>query len=123
MDTKTYLLKTIRKRPIIIDGAMGTQLQQRHEQIPPEAWEGEEGCNELLNVTAPDIMRDIFSAYLTAGADLITTNTFGSFSWVLDEYSMGDRAYELSKAGAMRVREMCDKFSTPDHPRFCLASI
>ncbi|NPA65519.1 MAG: methionine synthase, partial [Epsilonproteobacteria bacterium] len=123
MDTKTYLLETIKKRPIIIDGAMGTQLQQRHEQIPEEAWEGQEGCNELLNVTAPDIMRDIFSAYLTAGADLITTNTFGSFSWVLDEYGLGHRAYELSKAGAQRVREMCDKFSTLEHPRFCLGSI
>ena len=123
MDTKTYLLETIKKRPIIIDGAMGTQLQQRHEQIPAEAWEGQEGCNELLNVTAPEVMCDIFSAYLTAGADLITTNTFGSFSWVLDEYGLGHRAYELSKAGAMRVREMCDKFSTPEHPRFCLASI
>ncbi len=123
MDTKTYLLETIKKRPIIIDGAMGTQLQQRHDQISPEAWEGNEGCNELLNVTAPDIMRDIFKAYLTAGADLITTNTFGSFSWVLDEYGIADRAYELSKAGAERVREMCDEFSSPEHPRFCLGSI
>jgi 5-methyltetrahydrofolate--homocysteine methyltransferase len=123
MDVKNYLLETIKKRPIIIDGAMGTQLQQRHEQIPEEAWEGKEGCNELLNVTAPDIMRDIFSAYLTAGADLITTNTFGSFSWVLDEYDIADRAYELSKAGAMRVKEMCEKFSTQEHPRFVLGSI
>jgi len=123
MDVKNYLLETIKKRPIIIDGAMGTQLQQKEDKIPKEAWEGNEGCNELLNVTAPDIMKEIFSAYLTAGADLITTNTFGSFSWVLDEYGIADRAYELSKAGAKLVKEMTQEFSTKEHPRFCLGSI
>ncbi len=108
---------------MIIDGAMGTQLQQRHDKIPASAWEGNEGCNELLNVTAPEIMREIFHAYLNAGADLVTTNTFGAFSWVLDEYGIGHRAYELSKAGAQRVKEVCEQFSTPDHPRYVLGSI
>jgi 5-methyltetrahydrofolate--homocysteine methyltransferase len=102
---------------------MGTQLQQRDDKIPKEAWEGNEGCNELLNVTAPDIMNEIFHAYLTAGADLITTNTFGSFSWVLDEYQIGNRAYELTKAGAELVKKQCEAFSTPEKPRFCLGSI
>ena len=123
MTTQKYILQTIKKRPLIIDGAMGTQLQQRDDQIPKEAWEGNEGCNELLNVTAPEIMNDIFSAYLTAGADFITTNTFGSFSWVLDEYQIGHRAYELTRAGAELVKKQCEKFSTPEHPRFCLGSI
>ncbi len=123
MTTKEYILKTIKKRPLIIDGAMGTQLQQRDDKIPKEAWEGNEGCNELLNVTAPDVMNDIFHAYLTAGADLITTNTFGSFSWVLDEYQIADRAYELTRAGAALVKQKCEEFSTPEHPRFCLGSV
>ena len=123
MNTKNYILETIKKRPLIIDGAMGTQLQQRDDKISKEAWEGNEGCNEILNVTAPDIMEEIFSAYLTAGADLITTNTFGSFSWVLDEYQIGDRAYELTKAGAALVKRQCEAFSTPEHPRFCLGSV
>ncbi|UFS62700.1 methionine synthase [Sulfurimonas sp. HSL-3221] len=123
MSVKNAILETIKRRPLIIDGAMGTQLQQRHEQIPEAAWEGNEGCNELLNVTAPEIMRDIFHAYLNAGADMITTNTFGAFSWVLDEYGIGHRAYELSKAGAQRVKEVCDTFSTPEHPRYVLGSI
>jgi len=123
MTTKDYILKTIKKRPLIIDGAMGTQLQQRDDKIPKEAWEGNEGCNELLNVTAPDIMEEIFNAYLRAGADLITTNTFGSFSWVLDEYQIGDRAYELTRAGAETVKRKCEEFSTPEHPRLCLGSI
>lgn len=113
MNTKAYILETIKKRPLIIDGAMGTQLQQRDEQISKEAWEGNEGCNELLNVTCPEVLSNIFKAYLTAGADFITTNTFGSFSWVLDEYQIGHRAYELTKAGAELVKKECDKVSTP----------
>ncbi|MDA3907451.1 MAG: methionine synthase [Sulfurimonas sp.] len=123
MTTKQYILDTIKKRPLIIDGAMGTQLQQHDDQISKEAWQGNEGCNELLNVTAPEVLSEIFHAYLTAGADLITTNTFGSFSWVLDEYQIGDRAYELTKAGAELVKQECEKFSTPEHPRFCLGSV
>ncbi len=123
MTIKQQILKTIKKRPLIIDGAMGTQLQQREDQIPKEAWQGLEGCNELLNVTATDIMEDIFNAYLIAGADLITTNTFGAFSWVLDEYGIANRAYELSYAGAQLVRKKCDEFSTKEHQRYVLGSI
>lgn len=123
MTTKQYIIDTIKKRPLIIDGAMGTQLQQRDAKIPKEAWEGNEGCNELLNVTCPEVLSEIFHAYLTAGADFITTNTFGSFSWVLDEYDIGHRAYELTKAGTELVKKECEKFSTPEHPRFVLGSI
>ncbi len=123
MTTKQYILETIKKRPLIIDGAMGTQLQQRDDKIPESAWEGNEGCNELLNVTCPDVLSEIFSAYLTSGADFITTNTFGSFSWVLDEYDIGHRAYELTKAGTELVKKECEKFSTPEHPRFVLGSV
>ncbi len=123
MSTKAAILNTLKTRPLIIDGAMGTQLQERSEQISDAAWEGKEGCNELLNVTAPEVMESIFSAYLTAGADLITTNTFGAFSWVLDEYEIAHRAYELSKAGAAVVRKMCDQFATPEQPRYVLGSI
>ncbi|MCF6331575.1 MAG: homocysteine S-methyltransferase family protein, partial [Sulfurimonas sp.] len=123
LSTKEYILQTIKKRPLIIDGAMGTQLQLRDDDIPQEAWEGNEGCNELLNVTCPEVLSEIFAAYLDAGADFITTNTFGSFSWVLDEYQIGDRSYELTKAGAQLVKAQCEKFSTPKHPRFCLGSI
>ncbi len=123
MNTKQYIEKTIKNRPLIIDGAMGTQLQQRDDKIPHAAWEGNEGCNELLNVTCPEILSEIYHAYLTAGADFITTNTFGSFSWVLDEYQIGHRAYELTKAGAQLVKKECEKFSTPEHPRFVLGSV
>lgn len=123
MSVKIQLLEILQERPLIIDGAMGTQLQERDTMIPSSAWEGNEGCNELLNVTCPEVMSDIFHAYLTAGADLLTTNTFGAFNWVLDEYQIGHRAYELSRAGAQVCRDECDKFSTVEHPRFVLGSI
>jgi len=123
MSVKQQLLEILQKRPLIIDGAMGTQLQERDAMIPARAWEGNEGCNELLNVTCPEVMSDIFHAYLTAGADLLTTNTFGAFNWVLDEYQIGHRAYELARAGAQVCKNECDKFSTPNHRRFVLASI
>ncbi len=123
MSVKHYILETIQQRPLIIDGAMGTQLQERADRITEEQWEGNEGCNELLNVTAPEILEEIFSGYLTAGADFITTNTFGAFDWVLDEYQIGHRAYELAKAGAELVKKQCERFSTAEHPRFVLGSI
>ncbi|MDP1785375.1 MAG: homocysteine S-methyltransferase family protein, partial [Sulfuricurvum sp.] len=123
MSLKQQLLETIKTRPLIIDGAMGTQLQERHSQIPEAAWEGMEGCNELLNVTCPEVMSSIFHAYLTAGADFITTNTFGAFRWVLEDYGIGERAYELSRAGAEVCKNECNKFSTAQHPRYVLGSI
>lgn len=115
----------IDKKVVIIDGAMGTQLQIA--DIKNEAWqyEGEdlEGCNELLNLTAPDILRTIHDAYAVSGADLITTNTFGSMPWVLDEYDIPQTSYELSKLGASLVKESCEKYSTEEKPRFVLGSI
>ena len=123
MNTREYILKTIKKRPLIIDGALGTQLQLRDEEIPKDAWEGNEGCNELLNVTCPEVISEIAEAYLDSGADFITTNTFGSFSWVLDEYDIANRAYELTLAGTKLVKQACDKFSTLKKPRFVLGSV
>ncbi len=115
----------IDKRVLIIDGAMGTQLQI--VAIKDENWLYKglnlEGCNELLNLTAPDVLRNIHDAYAKAGADLITTNTFGSMPWVLDEYNISQTSYELSKLGASLVKESCNKFSTSEKPRFVLGSI
>ena len=115
----------IKNRVLIIDGAMGTQLQIA--DIKNESWQYEgkdlEGCNELLNETAPEILENIHNAYAKSGANLITTNTFGTMPWVLDEYDIGSKAYELSKLGAQLVKKSCEKFETEDEPRFCLGSI
>jgi len=116
----------LKERILVIDGATGTQIQNL--DIPAEAWldasgVDQEGCNELLNATAPELMKSVHHAYAKAGADLIKTNTFGTMPWVLDEYGMGERCYELSKLGAQIVREVCDAFSTEEKPRFVLGSI
>jgi len=116
----------LEQRILVIDGATGTQIQNL--EIPSEAWLDEkgvdqEGCNELLNGTAPELMRKVHYAYAKAGADIIKTNTFGTMPWVLDEYQMGERCYELSKKGAELVKSVCEEFSTPEQPRFVLGSI
>jgi 5-methyltetrahydrofolate--homocysteine methyltransferase len=123
---KNKILNIIKTRPLIIDGAMGTQLQSIN--IPSSAWLddkgiNQEGCNELLNATAPQLLESIHENYALSGADMLKTNTFGSMNWVLDEYDMGQRSYELSKLGASIVRKICDKYSTPDKPLFVLGSI
>jgi 5-methyltetrahydrofolate--homocysteine methyltransferase len=116
----------IKTRPLIIDGAMGTQLQTYG--VPDSAWidengQNQEGCNELLNKTAPQILEKVHNAYLLAGADFTKTNTFGSMPWVLDEYGLGHMSYELSHLGCQIAKKVCDKYSTPQKPRFVLASI
>ncbi|MEA1879078.1 MAG: methionine synthase, partial [Campylobacterota bacterium] len=110
----------------VIDGAMGTQIQDL--DVPAEAWicdkgQDQEGCNELLIDTAPELLKRIHMRYAMAGADLIKTNTFGTMPWVLDEYDMGERAYELSKKGAVLVKEICDEYGTQESPKFVLGSM
>ena len=126
MTTKKQILNLIKKRALIIDGAMGTQLQTYG--VPQEAWIdhngiNQEGCNELLNKTAPEILEKIHNAYLMADADFTKTNTFGAMDWVLDEYDMADKSYELSRLGCEIAKKVCDKYTTPKKPRFVLASI
>jgi 5-methyltetrahydrofolate--homocysteine methyltransferase len=106
----------IKKRVLVLDGAMGTQIQAL--DIPSSAWEGKEGCNELLNVTLKREIEDIHKNYLSAGADIISTNTFGAIPWVLDDYEIGDRTYELAYEGALRAKRACEEFSTSDKRRF-----
>ena len=126
MTTTERIKQLLEERILVIDGATGTQIQNL--EIPAEAWldeqgQSQEGCNELLNATAPELMKKVHNAYGKAGADLIKTNTFGAMPWVLDEYGMGNRCYELSKKGAQIVKEVCEQYSTPEKPRFVLGSI
>ena len=110
------LQELIKEKILVIDGAMGTQIQAL--EIAPEQWEGKEGCNELLNVTCKEAISKIHRGYLLAGADIIKTNTFGALPWVLDDYGIGERAYELARAGVEIVKEACASFATPEKPRF-----
>ncbi len=108
-------------RVIIADGAMGTMLQAANPSL--EDFQNHEGCNEILNVTRPDVVRSVHDAYLSVGVDAIETNTFGA-NWAnLAEYGIEDRIYELAFAGAKIAREAADAFTTPDKPRFVLGSL
>ncbi|MFN3787636.1 MAG: homocysteine S-methyltransferase family protein, partial [Sulfurihydrogenibium azorense] len=115
------LRSLIKERVLVIDGAMGTMIQSTI--IPMSAWDGKVGCNEILNITAPQIIQNIHEKYLQAGADIIKTNTFGVLPWVLEEYGIPDKAYELAKAGALLVKQLCDKYSTAEKPRFVAGSL
>ena len=106
---------------MIADGAMGTMLQDANPSL--EDFENYEGCNEILNVSRPDIVRSVHDQYLQAGVDAIESNTFGA-NWAnLAEYGIEDRIYELAYAGGKIAREAADAFSTPQKPRFVLGSL
>ena len=119
--TPSELRKALATRVVIADGAMGTMLQAADPTL--EDFQGHEGCNEILNVSRPDIVRSVHDKYLAVGVDAIETNTFGA-NWAnLAEYGIEDRIYELAYAGGVIAREAADAFTTPDKPRFVLGSL
>jgi 5-methyltetrahydrofolate--homocysteine methyltransferase len=115
------LLATLRERIVVADGAMGTMLQDA--QLTLDDFDGLEGCNEILNVTRPDVVRGVHDAYFAAGADAVETNTFGANFANLGEYGIVERIFELSEAGARLAREVADGWSTPDRPRWVIGSV
>ena len=115
------LRKTLAQRVVVADGAMGTMLQAANPTL--EDFQNHEGCNEILNVSRPDIVRSVHDEYLSAGVDAIETNTFGANWSNLADYGIEDRIYELAFAGGKIAREAADAFSTPDKPRFVLGSL
>ncbi|MBB4704142.1 5-methyltetrahydrofolate--homocysteine methyltransferase [Sphaerisporangium siamense] len=109
------------QRVLVADGAMGTMLQAYDPSL--DDFDGHEGCNEVLNVTRPDIVRGVHEAYFAVGVDCVETNTFGANLAALGEYGIADRVFELSRAGAALAREVADGFSTAVRPRFVLGSM
>ena len=115
------LRRTLSERVVIADGAMGTMLQAANPSLAD--FENHEGCNEILNVSRPDIVRSVHDEYLAAGVDAIETNTFGANWSNLADYGIEDRIYELAFAGGSIARQAADAFSTVDKPRFVLGSL
>src|SRR5215471_8187331 len=115
------LRMALAERVVIADGAMGSMLQGSDATLDDFA--GHEGCNEILNITRPDIVRSIHDGYLAAGADAISTNTFGANLGNLGEYGIADRTYELSLAGAELARQAADEAAADGRPRWVLGSI
>src|SRR5919109_4475996 len=117
----TDFLKAVGERVIVYDGAMGTNIQVR-QPSPDDFW-GKEGCNELLVLSRPDIIKDIHASFFAVGCDVVETNTFGATSIVLGEYGLESRVGEINIAAAKLAREVAQSFSTPDKPRFVAGSI
>ena len=115
------LRQALASRVVVADGAMGTMLQAANPTL--EDFQNHEGCNEILNVSRPDIVRSVHNEYLTAGVDAIETNTFGANWSNLADYGIEDRIYELAFEGGRIAREAADSFSTPEKPRFVLGSL
>ncbi|MDO7904935.1 methionine synthase [Paenibacillus sp. JX-17] len=113
----------MQQRILILDGAMGTMIQQ--ENLTPDDFGGEDldGCNEILVLTRPELIRTIHEKYLEAGADLIETNTFGATSVVLAEYDIAGKAREVNLAAARLARDAVEKYSTAEHPRYVVGAM
>ena len=114
------LKSSLVSRILIIDGAMGTQIQAR--DLGPDDFGGAdyEGCNEYLNITRPDVIADIHRGYLDAGADIIETNTFGATSVVLAEYDLAEHARRINREAAQIARSVAEEFGStqPEQVRF-----
>jgi len=115
---KQALAERLKHKILILDGAMGTMLQQENLTAADFGGEELEGCNEVLSVTRPDVISKIHEAYLEAGADILETNTFGTTSVVLAEYDIPERSRELNLAAAKLAVEAANKYSTPEWPRY-----
>jgi 5-methyltetrahydrofolate--homocysteine methyltransferase len=121
MKSSSSLRTAIATRVVIADGAMGTMLQAENPTL--EDFQGHEGCNEILNISRPDIVKAVHRKYLSVGVDAIETNTFGA-NWAnLAEYGIEDRIYELAFAGAKLAKEVANEFSTEEKPRWVLGSL
>jgi len=124
------LPELLKQRIVILDGAMGTMIQRF--KLSEQDFRGDrlrdhpkdlKNNSDLLVLTRPDVIRDIHEGYLAAGADLIETNTFGATTIAQEDYKMAHLAREMNLESARLARAACDKFSTPDKPRFVAGAL
>jgi 5-methyltetrahydrofolate--homocysteine methyltransferase len=113
----------LRERILVLDGAMGTMLQQAQLTAADFGGPHLEGCNENLVLTRPDVISGIHRQYFKAGADIVETNSFGSASIVLAEYGLAEKAYEISRAAGALARSVADELATSAKPRFVAGSM
>ncbi len=117
------LREILHRRVLVLDGAMGTMIQDRNLQAVDFGGSALEGCNENLVLTRPDVIADIHEAYYAAGADLVETNTFGAIRHVLAEYGLQDKAREINMKACALARAAAAKHSSPDSPRFVAGAL
>ncbi len=126
----TRLPEILKQRIVVLDGAMGTMIQ-RYKLVETD-YRGErfkdhpkdlKGNNDMLQLTKPEVIREIHAQYLAAGADIIETNTFGATSVAQDDYGLGAFAREMNVAAAKLAREVCDEYESADKPRFVAGAL
>ncbi|MFQ5589118.1 MAG: methionine synthase [Nitrospiria bacterium] len=113
----------LRNRILVMDGAMGTMIQDRNLSADDFGGADFEGCNEYLNLTRPDVIQSIHEIYFEAGADIVETNTFGGTALVLAEYGLETKVLEINRKGAEIANAAAKKFSTKTRPRFVAGSM
>ena len=117
------LKQFLQKRILVLDGAMGTAIQNLNLNASDFGGAELEGCNENLVLSKREILVSIYESYLKAGADILETNTFGATPLVLDEYGLGSKTQEINFEAARLARKVAEQFSTLDKPRFVAGSI
>jgi 5-methyltetrahydrofolate--homocysteine methyltransferase len=115
-------LELVKERVVVLDGAMGSNLQTRPLDLEKD-WLGHENISEVLNFSRPDVIQEIHEAFLAVGCDAVETNTFGANKIVMAEADMADRVFENNKVAAEIARRACDKYETPERPRYVVGSI
>lgn len=119
--SRPLFLDALKEKVLIFDGAMGTNLQTYN--LTKEDFGGKEGLNDYLVITKPEVVREIHEGFLKVGVDCLETDTFGSNRLKLEEYGLGDQIVQINTAAVKLARELADKYSTPDHPRFVVGSM
>ncbi len=121
--TASAYLAAVARGVVVFDGAMGTNIQRFHPTAEDFGGKSLEGCNDHLVLTRPDIIRSIHESFLEVGCDVVETCTFQSTPHRLREWGIEEKTRELNVAAARLARAACDKYSTPEHPRFVAGSI
>src|SRR5436305_11835141 len=115
-------LELVRQRVVVLDGAMGSNLQLRTFDLKRD-WMGQENISEVLNFTRPEVIQEIHEEFLAVGCDGVETNSFNGSQNDLQEANLQDRAEEVNRLAAEIARRACDKFETPDRPRYVIGSV
>ncbi|MBX6332277.1 MAG: homocysteine S-methyltransferase family protein, partial [Gemmatimonadaceae bacterium] len=121
--TPSTYLQELSRRVLIYDGAMGTNIQRHHLTADDFGGKAYEGCNDYLVLTRPDVIQGIHESFLAVGCDVVETCTFQSTPRRLHEWGLGDRVHELNVQAARIARAACDRYATPDRPRFVAGSM
>ncbi len=122
-ETKLPYLEALDRRVLVYDGAMGTNIQRYNLTADDFGGKELEGCNDYLIIKRPDVIQAIHESFLAVGCDVVETCTFQSTPRRLAEWGLGDRVREINVDGAKLARAACDKYATPDRPRFVAGSM